>query len=187
MTAAWGNRMGSPEAKDKQAMLDEVDKQLADIGVSKEERASITKPYVRMIAFDFYSWYVRLFDRYLNWKLDDLRRRYSANNTPELKDALQELNIKGSAWRSRAVGDTFGRISPETLVAELEIAKPNDWLDAKEATIADRLRGRVVRMVNECVAKGGFTNEVADFYDRYKDLGGQDRMIKEVFGVEQPE
>lgn len=53
MQMAWGNRMGTPSAKDKQAILDEVDRQLVDLGVPEEERSKIHKPYVQMIGFDF--------------------------------------------------------------------------------------------------------------------------------------
>src|SRR6266568_4690392 len=89
MTMAWSNRMGAPSAKDKQAVLDEVDAQLTDLNVTPEERRQITRPYTQMIAWDFYLLYTRMLDRYLNWKSDDLVRRLNANQTEENRKAVQ--------------------------------------------------------------------------------------------------
>ena len=41
----------------------------------------------------------------------------------------------------------------------------------------------MVRMFEDCERKGGFTDEAANFYDRYNDLGGYDEKKKELFGV----
>jgi len=54
MTLAWGNRAGTPLAKDKQAILDQVYEQLNALKVSDDEKREITKPYVQMIAADLY-------------------------------------------------------------------------------------------------------------------------------------
>jgi hypothetical protein len=83
MTMAWGNRMGAPSAKEKQAILDEVDAQLTDLNVTPEERKAITRPYTQMIAWDFYLLFTQIFNRYLNWKNADLVRRLNANQTEE--------------------------------------------------------------------------------------------------------
>ena len=50
MLMGWGNRMDGPTAKDKQSILDDVDRQLVEIHMlSPQERGAITKPYVQLI------------------------------------------------------------------------------------------------------------------------------------------
>jgi hypothetical protein len=54
LTIAWGNRMGTPPAREKQAVLDEIDNQLAELKVSPEELANIQRPFVKMVRLDFF-------------------------------------------------------------------------------------------------------------------------------------
>jgi len=49
LTIAWGNRLGTPPAREKQAVLDEIDNQLAELKVSPEELADIQRPFVKMV------------------------------------------------------------------------------------------------------------------------------------------
>jgi restriction endonuclease Mrr len=46
--------MGTPPARDKQAVLDEIDKQLAELKVSPGELANIQRPFVKMVRLDFF-------------------------------------------------------------------------------------------------------------------------------------
>src|SRR5712692_8305586 len=55
MAMAWNNRWGSPSARDKQALLDEVDDQLAQLKATPKEHRAIAEPYVQMIGVDLYS------------------------------------------------------------------------------------------------------------------------------------
>jgi hypothetical protein len=55
MTLAWGNRIGSPSAKQKQAILDGVNEQLVALNVAKDERREIVRPLVRLIGVDMWS------------------------------------------------------------------------------------------------------------------------------------
>jgi hypothetical protein len=61
-TLGWGNRLSAPSASDKQHLLDEMDRQLAAMGVSSTERAEMQRSYVRFIGIDFYALFVRAID-----------------------------------------------------------------------------------------------------------------------------
>lgn len=184
LSAAWSNRIGSPSAKERQAVLDEVSKQLADLRIPEDERREITRPYVQMIGFDLYMVYVRVFDRYLNWKNDELLRRYNANNTTENKQALESFRDKPGNWRARTSrSNVWKGMDASKLADDLEAASPNSWLDPSEIKAADTLKSHIIRLFKDCETRGGYTPEAADFYDTYHDLGGHDLKIKELFGV----
>lgn len=68
MTIAWGNRMGTPSAKDRQAILDGVDAQLSALKVDSSERQKIAEPLIRLIGVDLYNVYFQVLDRFLMWK-----------------------------------------------------------------------------------------------------------------------
>jgi hypothetical protein len=184
MTMAWGNRMGTPSAKDKQAVLDEVDQQLADLKVSAQERDVLKRPYVQLIGFDFFMLFTRVFDRYASWKNDELIRQLNANHNEKTKKAFESFSLSRDEWRRVALGDSlFERLTSYKFAEELQRAMPTGWLDERERKAAQSFGTQMVRMFEECERKGGYTPEAADFYDRYHDLGGYDEKIKELFGV----
>ena len=95
MNVGWGDRAGSPSAKDKQAMLDEVDAQLRDLKVSaEEERRRLASTYVRLIGFDLYMTYVRTLGRYWQFKEQAMRQQYAKEPTNE------ELRAELERWRT---------------------------------------------------------------------------------------
>jgi hypothetical protein len=184
LSAAWSNRMGSPSAREKQAVLDEVSKQLADLKIPEDERREITRPYVQMIGFDLYMIYVRVFDRFLNWKTEELMRKYNADNSTENKQAIESFRNKPGNWRSRTSrSEVWQRMDATKLAEDLQTANPNSWLDQSEINAADTFKAQIIRLFKDCETKGGYTPEAADFYDKYHDLGGYDLKIKELFGV----
>src|SRR5713226_987896 len=67
MTIAWGNRLGSPKAVDKQRILDEMDAQLSALKVGDAERRQITKPLVALIGVDLYAAYSQVMERIVFW------------------------------------------------------------------------------------------------------------------------
>jgi len=184
MTMAWGNRMDTPAAKDKQAVLDEVDKQLIDLSVSPAERTALQRPYVQLISFDFYLLFTGLLDRYGNWKRENLMKQLNANKDKDMQQAGEAFYKAFNNWRSRALGnEVHNRLSVHRFDEEMTKVAPDDWLDERERRAAGSFRAQMVRMFADCEKKGGYTPEAAEFYDRYHDLSGQDEKIKELFGV----
>ena len=180
---AWENRLGSPSAKDKQQILDEVDRQLASLNVTAEERAEIVRPYIQIIELDYFYIFTRVADRYIEWKRGELGRRLRAENTGENHQALQKFSDAQSKWRSSTFQDNeLERLHDHGLESELQRVIP-DWLDANESMAIDGFRKQVVKLFADCEKKGGYTGDGADFYDRYADVGGWDLKIKELFGV----
>ena len=99
MLMAWGNRMGTPSAVERQAVMDQVDRQLSGLEIPQSERIAIARPYVRMIGFDLHYWAVRLFDRYINWKDQELGRKYGTNPSEEQRKERQDYSFALGAWR----------------------------------------------------------------------------------------
>ena len=161
-----------------------VDRQLADLNVSTEERRALQRPYVQLIGFDFYMLFTRLLDRYGEWKGGDLLKQLNGNNTEETKRAREAFSEAFNEWRKRALGNNvYERRDVYKFDEEITRAAPDDWLNERERKAAAVLRAQMVRMFADCETKGGYTTEAAQFYDRYQDLGGYDRKIEELFGV----
>jgi hypothetical protein len=83
LTIAWGNRLGTPTAKDKQAVLDDIDAQLTDLKVTSEERAVIVRPWVRMIKTDFFALFTRVVREFATLKNRDLTAKIHATHSQE--------------------------------------------------------------------------------------------------------
>jgi hypothetical protein len=64
LTIAWGNRFDGPSARERQAVLDEIDNQLAELKVSTEEIANIQRPFVKMVKLDFFFLFQGVLNQY---------------------------------------------------------------------------------------------------------------------------
>jgi len=184
LSMAWENRLGSPTAKDKQAVLDEVDQQLIALKVGDEERREIKKPLVQMIGLDLWNIYSQVMERFLYWKRKELAQRANSEQSEEARAALQKFITDEASWRATARGESpFKELANYDLEKYLVVATPTALLDETEKSLAEKFRTEVLGLYNGCRAKGGFTPAAAEFYDKYLDRSGTDLKVKELFGL----
>lgn len=171
LTIAWGNRLGTPPAKEKQAVLDDIDNQLAELKVLPRELADIQRPFVKMVRLDFFF----LFQRVLRQYAGIINAELSAN-IPGAKDpsAAAARAVRYSelvtAWTNRTQrDDPSADLEKESLEDVLNdfLPKSGEWLNDKELVIMQRFKQKIVRLNADCEKKGGYTPEAAAYYDRY--------------------
>ena len=173
LTIAWGNRMGTPPAREKQAVLDDIDRQLAELKVSPDEVAVIQRPFVKMVRLDFFFLFqgvLRQYARIKNTKLVD--DAHAAAGQPGSLDQTMKHSDLFSAWTKRTTNTDPGRtLEKESLEDVLNdfIPKSDEWLNDKELTVFRRFKEEIVRLNADCEKKGGYTSEAATYYDRYSD------------------
>ena len=184
MSLAWNNRMDGPTALDKQMILDQVDKQLAELNVSTDERSGIVAPFVHLIGWDFYAMYVRTVERYVQSRYDDLVRKLNTGATdPSIRQELEKRAGLLAIWRQRVYRDgLFARAQSGEFDTLLKEAAPDGLLDDAETKSLVQYQREVSALFKACVVKGGYTIEAAIYYDKYRDAGGNDRKIIEFFG-----
>ena len=183
MTLAWGNRAGTPLAKDKQAILDQVYEQLNALKVSDDEKREITKPYVQMIAADLYPIFFKVMDRYVQWEETQLRK---SSNTADGAAAMRAFTVDVGEWRIPASRGPF--YDDYDLEVSLRRGTPDKILDDSNRPNVMKFRSQVLDLYEACKSKGGYTNEAAEFMDAYGAYGYSDpkaieRKVAEVFGV----
>jgi len=101
MLMAWGNRLATARAKERQAVMDQIDKQLSDLEIASDQRARIAGPFVRMIGFDWHTWFSRMLVRYVMGKRWVLLREMNTNHNEETKKRTKSSTISyllGKAW-----------------------------------------------------------------------------------------
>jgi hypothetical protein len=171
LTIAWGNRLGTPSARDKQSVLDDIDAQLSDLKVTPEERAVIVRPWVGMIRADFFFLYSRVVREFATLKASDLTAEVRATESQEARDADIAHSALIRPW-SQQTSD-FGameRLESKSLSAVIDEYMPakGGWLSDKELAAFEAFKLELVRLNDDCAKKGGYTAEAADYYDRYK-------------------
>ena len=171
LTIAWGNRMGTPPAREKQAILDEIDSQLAELKVSPGELADIQRPFVKMVRLDFFFLFRGVLNQYamlLNTKLTaDVREAKDPSAASALVLRHSELI---TAWTKRTEKlDPSADLEKESLEDLLNEYMPRsgEWLNDKELAVMQRFKAEIVRMNADCEKKGGYTPEAMTYYDRY--------------------
>lgn len=168
MQLAWGNRMASPSAKEKQSVLDEIDAQLAELQVSPSERDAITRQFVQIIAFDFLQIFARAIQQYGAILFQNLQDKASASNSEEDREAVRLHSEKKTAWHNRTTDpDVFSRLETLDLGKEIDREMPVEWLDEPARIQAELFKTELLALLKACQQKGGFTREAAEYYDNY--------------------
>ena len=171
LTIAWGNRLGTPPAREKQAILNEIDSQLAELKVSPDELADIQRPFVKMVRLDFFFLFQGVLNQYaalINAKLTaDVHEAKDPSAAAALVMHHSELI---TAWTKRTErDDPDADLEKESLEDLLNDYTPRsgEWLNDKELAVMQKFKGEIVRLNAACEKKGGYTPEAVLYYDRY--------------------
>jgi hypothetical protein len=177
LTIAWGNRLGTPPAKEKQAVLDEIDGQLAELNaltklkVSPAELYEIHRPFVKMVRLDFFFLFEHVLSEYAKIINDGLVADVNAAGYPNAVMRHSELI---TAWTKRTRRndphfDPSGDLEKASLEDVLNEYMPRrgEWLSDKELEVMQKFKAEIVRLNTDCENKGGYTAEAATYYDRY--------------------
>ncbi|GEC52218.1 hypothetical protein BEL01nite_12610 [Bradyrhizobium elkanii] len=185
LTIAWGNRLGTPSAKDKQSVLDDIDAQLSELKVTPEERAVIVKPWVGMIRADFFFLFSRVVREFATLKASDLTAKVLATQSREAREAEMAHSALITQWFTET--NNFGAIerletrSLSTVINEYLPVK-GGWLSDRELAAFATFERELVRLNDDCAKRGGYTAEAADYYDRYKERQNDKEMAKTTLG-----
>ncbi len=171
LTIAWGNRMGTPPAKDKQAVLDEIDNQLAELKVSPDELANIQRPFVKMVRLDLFFLFQGVLNQYagiINSKL--VAAVHEAKDPNAASAIVMRHSDLITAWMKRTQKDDPGAdLENQSLEDMLNdyVPKSGEWLSDKELAVVQKFKSEIVRLNADCERKGGYTAEAVTYYDRY--------------------
>jgi hypothetical protein len=171
LTIAWGNRIGTPPAREKQAVLDEIDNQLAELKVSPKELADIQRPFVKMVQLDFFFLFQGVLSQYATIVNAELVAAVHEAKDPSAASAVIVRHSELiSAWTKRTQKEHpsagLEKGSLEDVLSDYT-PKSGEWLNDKELAVTQRFKTEIVRLNAECEKKGGYTPEAVTYYDRY--------------------
>jgi hypothetical protein len=124
--------------------------------------------------------YVLTLERYFTFKRDALRMVGTRENNDNMKaeaDAYQEV-MKN--WKPNH--NLFAQLATISLEEEMVRVTPSKQLNENDRKAIEVFRNQLVRLFKDTEAKAGLTKEAASYLDTYKDIGGQDKRIIELFG-----
>ena len=170
MQMAWGNRMGTPPAREKQAILDEIDTQVKELEANPDEVAAIKKPFVQMVTFDFFMLYKSVLRAYARHRHELVVDK--ARTNPHALE-LREEHVKGTTSWSERTNDfnPAALLRNSSLEVQLDRVTPTEteWMNVQERELAGRIKAQILRLDAESVKRGGYTEEAAAFYDHVFD------------------
>lgn len=171
LTIAWGNRMGTPSASEKQAVLNEIDNQLTELKVSPKELADIQRPFVKMVRLDFLFLFQGVLGQYAAIRNAELVADIHKAKDPSAANAVEIRHSELiTAWTKRTRKENpSAELEKEPLedVLNSYMPKSGEWLNDKELAVMQKFKAEVLRMNAGCEKKGGYTSEAATYYDRY--------------------
>jgi len=175
-----GQRWDSHSALQNQTRLDEINAQLTDFGVSEKERRDLAVTYVRLMGFDFYIHYYHVLDRYFRTKREALHMVSTRENNEGMKAEAKAYEEIIKNWKPNL--NLFHQLGAFSLEEEIIQATPTKQLNEADRKAIDVFRNQLVRFFKDTEAKAGLTKEAATYLDTYKDTGGHDKRIIELFG-----
>jgi hypothetical protein len=183
LTIAWGNRLGTPTAKDKQVVLDAIDAQLTDLKVTSDERAVIVRPWVQMIKADFFFLFTQVIREFATLKASDLTAKIHATNSKEANDAAMAHSDLISPWsKQNEKFKPMQRLENKSLAVVIDEYMPGKggWLSEKELAAIEVFKNEIIQLNEDSEKKGGYTAKAADYYDQYSNR--QAEKAKELWG-----
>jgi hypothetical protein len=135
LTIAWGNRYDGPSAKEKQAVLDDIDGQLAELKVSQAEITNIQIPFVKIVRLDFFFLFQGVLNQYaalLNAKL--INDVHTASDQSVANGLVMKHSDLITAWTTRTQNENpAASLENESLEDLLNayIPKQGEWLSDK--------------------------------------------------------
>ncbi|UPJ68110.1 hypothetical protein [Bradyrhizobium sp. 191] len=174
-----GQRWDGHSAVENQARLDEINAQLADFGVPEKERRDLAQGYIRLMGFDLYMHYVRTLERYFIFKRNVLRMVGERDKNDGMKAEAVAYDEVLKDWKPN--NKLFHQLGTYSLEEELTRVQPKGLSDSDRRGV-EAFRSQIVRLYKDSEARAGLTKEAASYLDTYKDLGGQDKRIIELFG-----
>ncbi|MGB3044952.1 MAG: hypothetical protein WBB98_17400 [Xanthobacteraceae bacterium] len=168
LTIAWGNRMGTPPAKVRQAVLDDIDSQLADLKIAPAEREVIVRPWTQMIRVDFFFVFTRVVREFATLKASDLTAKIHATQNQEDHDASNRHSELITPWFKQNENiKPLERLEADSLSVVLDeyMPKSGEWLSDRELATIEVFKREIIRLSDDCDRKGGYTGEAAEYYD----------------------
>jgi hypothetical protein len=168
---AWGNRFDGPRAKEKQAVLDDIDAQLAELKVAPAEIANIQRPFVKMVRLDFFFLFQGVLNQYATLINAKLQNDVHTGPDPSVASGLvMKHSDLITAWTKRTQNENpAASLESESLEDLLNafIPKRGEWLNDKDLAVIQKFKSEIVRLNADCEKKGGYTSEASTYYDRY--------------------
>jgi len=152
LTIAWGNRLGTPLAGDKQQVLDDIDAQLRDLKVTAQERAVIVRPWVHMIKADFFFLFTRVVREFATLKASDLTATIHETHSQEATDASIAHSNLITPWSKKNENfRALQRLETTSLSTVIDDYMPSKggWLSDKELAAIGVFKQEIIRL-DEC-------------------------------------
>lgn len=178
-TLAWGGRMASPYAKDKQSILDEIDRQLIDLKVSNTDRREISKIFVNLVGVDLFLIYRGVMEQVVQEKVRQAQDKLTKEQNPEHQAAYEGAVHQSENWHSDLDRPYF----VESFVLSDHLSIPSKMLDDREFGITKGFKDELVAMFNESAKKNGYSDQTAALVDKYRDETELAKKSREMFGA----
>lgn len=173
-------RWSSPDMTGKQAMLDEIQDQLKSLKVSDNERNALATEYIRIAGFDFYMMFINTMQRYVQFKENRMVSDVGKNPGDETfaADVARWRNGKANFKPNYNLFETLDTYSLSDELNRLDFS----WMSAAEQKAVETYKNQILSLYKSSQERHGLTKEAAAYYDKYADLGGQDKKLIELFG-----
>lgn len=155
--AAWQGRLGGMPPKQKQAFLDDIQKQMDIVEVPEIEQNEIMRPYLNLIGFDFYHFFISTLLTELDYKPSNAA---ASSATSEARTKIIELTNNFKISDNEI-------ISPESLKRDMQAAISENAFTTDEIAKLNGFASYINKLFVACLSRKGYTPEAIAFMDEF--------------------
>jgi len=160
MTIGWGSRIGGPSQKEKQAISDEVEAVLADLGVDLSVIKGLKNDYLFFAEFDLFRTYEHVVQMNVFSNKARVNERLSQLKHDQTNAEVKELTAKQTELGQWKRENDPVNVLPTVTLREYCLSKiPTSALEEKDAAVLKAFANKVSDVAEECRKEGRVTVE----------------------------
>jgi hypothetical protein len=167
-TLGWGSRMGGQRGKMKQALADEMDKVLSDLGFDEEQLQELRRDYLYFATYDAFNTYDTIVGLNISTNVDRMTRRLNElSNNQDIPEARELTGRLQQLRQPRPQPDLMVDLRTRDFREYCHSRIPKSGLPEKDAAALNNFAERVADMIETCKKTGRVTDDAVALIESY--------------------
>jgi hypothetical protein len=186
MTLGWGSRMGGAKLKEKQAVADQIDQSLVDLGVSDSQIYALKQGYIFFSKYDLF----QTFDSIVQMKIEKnlrpiLKGLDSLNHEETNPEVVKLTRLRVKLEEKRRPIDLLTELTKADFRTFCHDRVPNAAIEDGDRVVLEKFADTVSDIAERCASTGRVTDQAAELIEKYS-IENRKVLYKNLFGEDPP-
>jgi hypothetical protein len=186
MTLGWGSRLGGAKLKEKQAVADQIDKALVDLGVSDSQINALKQGYIFFAKYDLFQTFDSIVQMNIGKNLRPILNGLSALNHEETNPEVVRLTgLRMKLEEKRRRIDLLAELTTADFRKFCHDRVPNAAIEDGDRVVLENFADTVSNIAERCESTGRVTDQAAELIEKHS-IEKRKVLYKNLFGEDPP-